>query len=73
MQSGSYLAQECVGLQIHQFNKGDGMTAEWDFNKGIFDTSERRDVAMSDFEQAMEFGLRGPDALLVEYWQPGVD
>ena len=71
MQSGSYLSQECVGLQVHHFNEGDGMTAEWDFNLGIFETQERRDRAMLDFEQAMEYGLRDPDALLKGFWEEG--
>ncbi len=67
LQSGSYLAQEFVGLQIHHFNEGDGMTAEWDFNLGIFDSEARRETAMSDFEQAMRFGLASPDAPLAEH------
>ena len=69
MQSGSYLAQEAMGLQIHHFNEGDGMTAEWDFNLGIFDSEERRKRAMVDFEEAMEFGLGDPDATLREFWE----
>lgn len=64
LQSGSYLAQEFVGLQVHQFNKGDGMTAEWDFNTGIFSTPERREMAMKDFEQALVSGLEQPQVLL---------
>ncbi|MBT8080248.1 MAG: hypothetical protein KJO31_16835 [Gammaproteobacteria bacterium] len=67
LQSGSYLAQEFVGIQIQQFNAGPGLTAEWDFNLGIFDTEERRQRAMSDFEQAMDFGLRNPDAPLRDF------
>ena len=69
MQSGSYLSQESLGLQIHHFNEGDGMTAEWDFNLGIFDSEDRREKAMVDFEEAMEFGLRDPDALLNGFWE----
>lgn len=64
LQSGSYLAQEFVGLQVHHFNKGDGMTAEWDFNTGIFNSPERREMAMKDFEEALVSGLEQPQALL---------
>ncbi len=68
LQSGSYLAQEAVGLQIHHFNQGEGMTAEWDFNLGVFGTEDRRNTAMVDFEEAMEYGLSRPNELLAGFW-----
>lgn len=67
LQSGAYLAQEFVGLQIQHFNREDGMTAEWDFNQGIFGTERRREMAMQDFENAVSFGLENPDAPLSAY------
>ena len=68
LQSGSYLAQEFVGLQIHPFNKGDGMTAEWDFNLGIFQNAEVREKAMQEFENALRFGLESSDRQLSEFF-----
>jgi hypothetical protein len=69
LHSDTYLANAPVGLQIQRFNTGEGMTAEWDFNKGIFGTDERRETAMADFEEAMDFGLENPDFLLSEYFE----
>ncbi len=68
LQSGSYLAQEFVGLQVHHFNKGDGMTAEWDFNTGIFNSPERREMVMKDFENALRSGLEQPEAPLKRFF-----
>ena len=67
LQSGAYLVQEFFGTQIQQFNEGAGMMAEWDFNLGIFETDERRERAMRDFEDAIEFGLANPDAPLSDF------
>jgi hypothetical protein len=68
LQSGSYLAQEFIGLQIHPFNKGDGMTAEWDFNLGIFRDPDQRETAMQDFESALLFGMEHSDRPLAEFF-----
>ena len=67
LQAGAYLAKAFVGIQIHRFNAGDGMTVEWDFNLGIFGTEDRQETAMRDFETAIEFGLSNPDSPLEDF------
>ncbi|MBT8080395.1 MAG: hypothetical protein KJO31_17585 [Gammaproteobacteria bacterium] len=67
LQAGAYMANAFMGTQVHRFNTGGALTVEWDFNLGIFDTPERQETAMRDFEEAIEFGLAGPDAALKEF------
>lgn len=67
LHAGAYTPNAFVGIQIQRFNQADGMTAEWDFNQGIFGTEERRQTAMRDFEEAIEFGLANPNARLKDF------
>ena len=68
LRSGACSAEELVGLQIHRFNREDGMEAEWDFNAGIFSNSELQQRAARDFEDSLEFGLNDPDAPLKQFF-----
>ena len=66
LQSGAWFAHEPLSIQIHSFSEGDGVTVEWDFNKGTFNNDELRQQAMSDFEWALQIAIDAPDARLLD-------
>ncbi|MBT8079029.1 MAG: hypothetical protein KJO31_10685 [Gammaproteobacteria bacterium] len=68
LRSGRCSAEELIGLQLHRFNGGDGLEAEWDFNLGMFPDAANRDQFGSDFEQAIKSGIENPDTALERLW-----